>query len=107
MNIFEKIAEDRIRQAADEGLFKDLPGRGKPLNLEDDRGIPEDMRMAFKILKNAGCLPIEMEIRKQVVHLQQLIVAAIDEDTRRSLRRELRSMMLKEAMSRGRQSQTR
>src|SRR5882724_10627639 len=102
MNIFEKIAEDRIRQAADEGLFKNLPGRGKPLNLEDDCGIPDDMRMAFKVLRNAGCLPIEMEIRKQVHSLQQLIVAAIDEDTRRALRRELRYLLLREAMSRGR-----
>jgi len=58
----ETISERRIRDAQDEGLFSNLPGQGKPLNLDDDRGIPEDLRLTFKVLKNAGCLPVEMEL---------------------------------------------
>jgi DnaJ homologue, subfamily C, member 28, conserved domain len=102
MGLMEKIAENRIREAQDEGLFNNLPGHGKPLNLEEESGVPEDMRLAFKILKNAGCLPIEMELSRQAYNLRQLLRAAIDEKTRKELRRELNFLLLKEAISRKR-----
>jgi hypothetical protein len=102
MGLMENLAENRIRAAQDEGLFDNLPGHGKPLNLEEDTGIPEDMRLAFKILKNAGCLPIEMELSRQVYNLRQLLNAAIDEGTRKELRRELNYLLLKAAISRKR-----
>jgi hypothetical protein len=98
MDFIRKIADDRIRAAMDEGLFDDLPGKGKPLNLEDDSSVPEDMRLTFKILKNAGCLPIEMEVRKEIYNVRQLLNAAIDEDSRRELRRELNFLLLKAAL---------
>jgi hypothetical protein len=98
MDWMERIAEERIRAAQEEGLFDNLPGRYQPLNLEDESGIPEDMRLAFKILKNAGCLPIEMELRKEIYNLRQLLNAAIDEETRKELRRELNFLMLKAAL---------
>src|SRR5258705_486412 len=66
MGLMETIAENRIRAAQDEGLFRNLPGQGQPLNLEDDSSIPEDLRLSLKILKNAGCLPIEMELHGQI-----------------------------------------
>ena len=95
-----KIAEERIREAMEEGRFDNLPGKGKPLNLEDESGIPEDVRLAFKILKNAGCLPIEMEVRKEIYSLRQLINTTIDEATRSELRRELNFLLLKDALHR-------
>ena len=97
-----KRAEEKIREAMDEGVFDNLPGKGKPLVLDDDRSVPEDMRLAFKILKNAGCLPIEMEVRKEIYSLRQLLNAAVDEDTRRELRRELNFLLLKDALQRNR-----
>ena len=93
-----RLAEEKIREAMDEGVFDNLPGKGKPLDLEEDGAVPEDMRLAFKILRNAGCLPIEMEVRKEIYSLRQLLKEAIDEDTRRQLRRELNFLMLKEAL---------
>src|SRR5262249_54438050 len=107
MDVLKKIAEDRIRAAQDEGVFDNLPGKGKPLNLDDDTGVPEDMRLMFKVLKNAGCLPIEMEVRKEIYNIRQLLNAAIDEETRNELRRELRLLMLKEATLRDRPSRSR
>jgi hypothetical protein len=98
----ETIAENRIRAALDEGFFDNLPGRGKPPNLDDDRGVPEDLRLAFKILKNAGCLPVEMEMSRQVHNLRQLLKTAIEESTRKELRRELNYLLMKEAISRNR-----
>ena len=94
MDYLHRIVEDRIQEAQKEGAFDNLPGKGKPLALEDDSSIPEDLRLAFKILKNANCLPIEMEMRKEIFNLRQLLDAAIDPDTRRELRRELNSRIL-------------
>jgi hypothetical protein len=102
MGLIETIAENRIRAAQDEGLFSNLPGQGKPLILDDDRGVPEDLRLTFKILKNAGCLPVEMEMNREIYNLRQLIKTAIDETARKELRRELNYLLLKEAISRNR-----
>jgi hypothetical protein len=70
---FEKIAEKKIREAMDNGEFDDLPGKGKPLDLEDDSHIPQDIRLAHKILKNAGCLPPELELRKEILTMEELL----------------------------------
>jgi len=102
MGIMETIAENRIRAAQEEGFFDNLPGKGKPLNLDDDIGVPEDLRLAFKILKNAGCIPIEVELSRQVHSVHQLLKAAIDESSRKELRRELNYLLLKVAISRQR-----
>jgi len=94
MDWMRRIAGERIQEAQKEGLFDNLPGKGKPLTLDDDAGIPEDLRMTFKILKNSNCLPIELEIRKEIFNLRQLLNAAVDEETRRELRRELNLLTL-------------
>jgi Domain of unknown function (DUF1992) len=94
MGLFDRIVEERIRTAQQEGVFDNLPARGKPLDLEDDSSVPEDLRLTFKILKNAECLPIEMELRKEFFNLRRLLNAAIDEPTRRELRRELNLIAL-------------
>jgi len=63
-----RIVEERIQKAREEGVFDNLPGRGKPLPLEDESWIPEELRLTYKVLKNANCLPIEMEMgRKSLV----------------------------------------
>jgi hypothetical protein len=94
VGLFDKIAEDRIKQAQKDGVFDNLPGKGQPLNLDDDSMVPEDLRLTFKVLKNAHCLPIEMELKKEIFNLRQMLNAAIDEEARRDLRRELNLMML-------------
>ena len=94
MGIFDRIAEQRIREAQEQGLFDNLPGKGRPLNLDDDNGVPEDLRLAYKVLKNANCLPVEMELRKQIFSLRQLLAAAVDEPTRKVLRSELNDIAL-------------
>jgi hypothetical protein len=95
MNIFAKIAEQRIREAMEKGEFDNLKGMGKPLDLTDESWIPEDLRMAYRILKNAGCLPAELELRKEVMNLRELI-NTIDNDQERIRKiRELNFKLLK------------
>jgi hypothetical protein len=95
MELFIRIAEERIRTAQEEGLFDNLPGKGKPLQLDDEDGVPDDLRLTFKVLKNAKCLPPEMEMRKEFFSVGQLLNTAVDEPTRRELRRQLNALALK------------
>jgi len=78
MICFQKIAEQRIREAVERGDLDDLPGKGKPLVFEDDSHIPEDLRMAYKILKNAGMTPPEITLRKEVSKVADLLAGTTD-----------------------------
>ena len=80
---FDLVVEEKIREAIRAGAFDGLPGTGKPLDLDDDRMVPEDLRMAYRILRNSGFLPPELEQRKEAADLRRLIGAAIDDDARR------------------------
>ena len=75
---FEKIAEKRIKEAIERGEFDNLPGKGKPLVLEDDSHLPPDLRLAYKILKNAGCLPPEVELLKEIRTTRDLLAGIKD-----------------------------
>jgi hypothetical protein len=79
MSIFQKIVEKKIRRAKEEGLFDDLPGRGEPLSIEDDSHIPEDLRLVHKILKNADCLPPELQLRKEIRQMEDMLEGIPDE----------------------------
>jgi len=94
VDFLHKIVEERIAKAQEEGAFDDLPGKGKPLQLDDDGAVPEDLRLAYKVLKNSNCLPIEMELRKEIFSLRQLLDAAIDDEMRQNLRRQLNRRIL-------------
>jgi hypothetical protein len=61
MNPIDQIAETRIREAIERGELSGLPGEGRPLQLDDDSAIPEELRAAYRILKNAGFLPPELQ----------------------------------------------
>jgi hypothetical protein len=75
---YEKIVEERIRTAQLKGEFDHLPGAGKPLDFPDDSHVPEDLRLAFKILKNADCLPPEIELKKDIIRTEELLAAMED-----------------------------
>jgi hypothetical protein len=95
MDIFSTIAEGKIREALQNGEFDNLSGRGKPLNLEAMAHIPEELRAGYTILKNAGVLPEEMELKKDIVSLQKLIDCCHEENERESLQRKLTCKMLR------------
>ena len=85
---FQKIVEKRIKEAQKRGEFDDLPGRGAPIVFEDDSHIPEDLRLAYKILKNAGCLPPELDLKKKIRQMEDMLENISDEKERyREIRR--------------------
>ena len=97
---FEKIAEKKIREAMDNGEFDDLPGKGKPLQLEDDRHIAQDIRLAHKILKNANCLPPELELRKEILTMEELLDGVRDTKEKYKQIKKLNYLIMKLNMSR-------
>ncbi|MCR2807385.1 DnaJ family domain-containing protein [Paenibacillus soyae] len=89
MDIMRMIAEERIREAIRRGEFDNLPGMGKPLPPDELEGIPEELRISYKLLKNAGALPEEMQLRKEMVTLGDLLSACRNDGERERLEREL------------------
>ena len=69
---FNKIVEERIRKAQRKGAFNNLAGSGKPVLLDDDRHIPEDLRLAYKILNNADWVTPEIELKKEIRRTEDL-----------------------------------
>ena len=82
----ERISEQRIQEAMQRGDFDDLPGYGKPVALSDDSMVPEDLRLAYKMLRDAGYLPPEMSLQAEIRSLQDLLDRIEDEDERNRLR---------------------
>jgi hypothetical protein len=85
LSLFWRIAEEKILEAQRAGVFDDLPGKGKPLELEDLSWVPEDLRIGYHILKNAHVLPPEAELLKDIHTLDDLLKHVEDEGARRAL----------------------
>jgi len=91
---FDKIVEERIRKGQRDGVFNNLPGAGKPLKFEDSH-ISEDLRLAYKILKNADCLPPEIELRKEIRQTEDLLSGMKDAADRYKTIKKLNYLILK------------
>ncbi|BAV91785.1 DnaJ family domain-containing protein [Candidatus Desulfovibrio trichonymphae] len=84
-----------IEDALEKGEMDNLPGRGRPLELEDMSHIPEELRMAYKILRNAACLPPEQKEGKEISRLTEMLDQCEDEQERVHQMQKLRFMTLK------------
>jgi len=70
---FETIVEQRIQSAQRQGFFDHLPGQGLPLPDDTLSGINNELKLAYKMLKNADCLPPELELKKEIQTTQSLL----------------------------------
>lgn len=95
MDFFTRMAENRILEAIEAGLFDNLPGKGRPLKLEDDGHVPPELRLAYKIMKMADCLPPELEMRQEVIRLQDLVSSLPDEAEKLQQMRRLNFLVMK------------
>jgi len=75
--------------------FNSPKWKNKPLPLDDDRFVPDDLKMAYKILKNSGYLPPEIEARKEVKKLEDLIACTEDEHERLKQMKKLNVLLMK------------
>lgn len=75
MLVLELLAEQKICEAVSRGEFDNLPGAGRPLELNDNPLVPEELRAAYRLLKNAGFVPPELEARNEITSLERLVLA--------------------------------
>jgi len=98
---FEALVEERIKKAQKEGEFDNLEGTHKPLLFEDQH-IPEELRLAHKILKNSGFLPPEVELKKKISHTEELLATLeIDSPQRHKIQKKLNYLTTKLSTVRG------
>lgn len=92
---FERLAEQRIKEAVDAGEFDGLPNAGQPLDLESYFALPAHLRMAYSLLKSANCVPREIELLNEVARLEAAVAAAADAVARERAVAELQSARLR------------
>ena len=95
MDSLARIAEQKILEAMKTQDFTSEKWKNKPLPLDDDRHVPDDLKMAYKILKNSGYLPPEIEEKKEVERLEQLIASTEDEHERLKQMKKLNVLLMK------------
>jgi hypothetical protein len=102
MSIVDDLAEPQIQAAIERGELDDLPGAGRPLVLDDDRHVPESLRAAYRLLKNSGYLPPELELRREIRTTEQLLRQAEAAEDKTRLATRLNHLMVRLSAYRGR-----
>lgn len=100
MSLLDRLAEAHIESAAERGAFDDLPGAGKPLPADDAACVPAHLRAGYRLLKNAGYVPPEIETRRELREVEDLLARTLpDSDEARQLARRARWIELRLAHS--------
>jgi len=86
---FQKHVDEKIKEAIARGEFDNLPGKGKPLDLDAYFGTPEHLRMGYSILKSADIVPEEMELLRQIERLKESLASSTPRIDKKALRQEL------------------
>jgi len=98
VSLFDQLAEERIRVALEKGELSNLPGEGRPLELDDDALVPAEVRMSNRILRNAGYVPPAiLELRELRALCDALAAGAADLDPEATVRRMTRLLLRVEA----------
>jgi hypothetical protein len=95
MDFSAGLAEEKIRAALRKGEFDNLPGKGKPLPKDDLAGVPDELRIGYKILKNSGFVPSEVQLKKEMVTLEELISCCKDDAERAELNKHLNEKIIR------------
>ncbi len=93
--MFDKLVEQKIREAQAAGEFDRLEGAGRPVSLEAYFSTPEELRAGYAVLKSAGVLPEEAAVLKELNELAARAEGCRDESERARLRRESATLKLK------------
>jgi hypothetical protein len=86
---FQKNIDERIKEAIERGEFDNLPGKGKPLDLDAYFATPEHLRVGYSILKSADIIPEEMELLRQIEGLKKSLDSSTNQIEKKALRKQL------------------
>ncbi|MHC0036203.1 DnaJ family domain-containing protein [Pseudoneobacillus sp. C159] len=95
MDFFSILSEQAIKKAYEDGEFENLPGYGKPLQLDDLSGVPEELRMAYRMMKNAGFSPEDNKLRQEMMTIEGLIRNCEDPEEKSKLQKNLNEKLLR------------
>jgi hypothetical protein len=104
---FDKIVEQLIREAQERGEFENLPGKGKPIDLTAYFEMPEDIRLAQSVLKNAGMKSPEVQLLNEIAELRQLLAAVVDETKKEEIQRRIQEKQIEFSLMMERQKKNR
>lgn len=90
-----KAVDAIFEEAISRGEFSNLPGAGKPLDLTGYFDTPEEVRIAYSILKNADILPPEAELLKEIAAKNNQLAECETISQRRELLNSIEYMRLK------------
>ena len=94
MNLIDQIAEQKIMDTLLKGDLDNLAGQGQPLHLDDDSFVPEEFRVAYRLLKNSGFLPPEASLRKEITDVNQLLMEAVSEEEEMKLSKRMNYLLM-------------
>src|SRR5512147_2968569 len=86
---FDQIVEAIIKQAMERGEFDNLPGKGKPIDLTEYFETPEEVRLAYSVLRNAGMTSREVDLLKEIAELKQVLEAVLDEKKKQEITKQM------------------
>ena len=86
---FDRIVEALIKEAMERGEFDNLPGKGKPIDLTEYFDTPEEVRVAYSVLKNAGMTSREVDLLKEISELKQVLAALLDEKKKQEIKQQI------------------
>jgi len=86
---FDKLVEEMIKKAQERGEFDNLPGKGKPIDLTEYFEMPEDVRVAQSVLKNAGMKSREVDLLKEIAELKQALAKVVKEKKRQEIQKQI------------------
>jgi len=102
---FEKIVEEQIRRAIADGEFENLRGKGKALELESYFQTPEQLRMAYSMLKSAEFVPEEVRVMQEIDAAKAELSGCADGNRVSELERDIQQKQLSLGVLLERQSQ--
>lgn len=85
--MLEKFVGERIREAMARGEFDNLPGQGRPVDLTEYFQLPEDLRVAYTLLRQHNIVPEEVRLLRDLGELRARREACADPDQRAELAR--------------------
>src|SRR5262249_1180997 len=91
----DKLVEEKIREAMQAGEFDNLASRGKPIDLRPYFDTPEDLRLAYSVLKNAGIVPGEVELLREIGAIRFDLASSSSDENAGELRKRLEEKVLK------------
>lgn len=82
--------EELIQKWLAENPNERLPGAGQPLDLDEYFRWPEDLRLAYSLIKNSGHVPEEVELLREIADLKRRLANSTDARTRKEIVQRIR-----------------